>query len=348
MVSRRRFFQLTLTTAAGLALAACGGSAPAPAQSASSAGSAAASPSASGKPAAQRKLVVASTTAAGSQTPLWLAENLHAWDSRGLTVQRQRLAPDIGTKALLTKEIDVLIQSPSAVIPAVLNGNVELVYVGSIFNRSQFAMAAKPAIKTAADLRGKMVATDRPGTTTDFHARVLFPKLGLKFEDVQLVGIGSSDAIFAALMAGKVDAGPIAIPQTFQAQAAGFNILATTYDIKYQNIGPVVQKARVEELTPALIPFLQGVRDGIRAFNSQPDLAKKLIEENTKESDQTVLQKTYDFYTKETQFQEDLEPTMDGIQSMIDFLGETALPEAKGAKAERFVDRRVLDKVPKS
>src|SRR5438876_7961419 len=168
MLSRRAFLQASLSFAAAAAFSACGAASTTPAGSAIGS---AASPAASGK-AGRPKLNVASTTAEGSQTPLWLADNLHAWESRGVNIERQRVNPDIGTKALISKEIDVLIQSPSAVIPAVLNGNVDLVYVASIFNFSQFCMVAKPAIKSAADLKGKLVATDRPGTTTDFHARV--------------------------------------------------------------------------------------------------------------------------------------------------------------------------------
>jgi len=331
------------TAAAGLALAACASASTAPARGSSPAASAAAS----SKPAG-RKLIVASTTAAGSQTPLWLADYLHAWDNRGARVERQRVAPDIGTKALINKDIDVLMQSPSAIIPANLNGNLDLVYVGSIFNYSQFALAVKSSIRSAADLKGKVVGTDRGGTTTDFQTRVLLSKLGLKLEDVQLPAIGASEVIFTALISGRVDAGAIAVPQLFQAEAAGFRLLDNTFDIPYQNIGPVVLRARIDELSPALTPFLQGVRQGIQAFNAQPDLAMKLIEENTKESDPAILKKTYDFYAKDTHFQEDLEPTMEGIQSMIDFLADTAVPAAKGAKAGQFVDRRILDRLTKN
>jgi ABC-type nitrate/sulfonate/bicarbonate transport system substrate-binding protein len=343
-ISRRAFLGASVGAGVSVALAACG--VPGSAQASGRTAASGTAPASASKLAG--KLIVASTTAAGSQTPLWMADYLKAWENRGLAVERKRLAPDIGTKALINKDIDVLIQSASAVIPANANGNVDLVYVGSIFNFSQFALAAKASVRTAAELKGKTIGSDRPGTTTDFQTRVLLTKLGVKPDEVQMPSMGSSDAVFAALLSGKVDAGSIAVPQLFQAEAAGFRLLANTFDIKYQNIGPVVMRSRIPELSSALAVLLQGIRQGIQGFNAQPEVAMKLIEENTKESDRTILQNTYDFYTKDTHFQEDLEPTVEGIQSMIDFLADTVLPSVKSARAEQFVDRRILDQLPRS
>src|SRR5712692_8416854 len=67
MLSRRAFLHASLSFAAAAALSACGAASTAPAGSATGS---AASAAASGK-AGRPKLLVASTTAAGSQTPLW-------------------------------------------------------------------------------------------------------------------------------------------------------------------------------------------------------------------------------------------------------------------------------------
>lgn len=352
VVSRRSFLasaaSLAGMSAATVALAACGG-ASAGVPSASS--SVAASPSAAASvpaSAAALTLKVASTTVAGSQTPLWLAENLHFWSSRGLNVQRLQVNSDIGTKALLSKDIDVLIQSPPAIISADLNGGADLTYVGSIFNHSQFAMAVAPSVQSAADLKGKTIGTDLPGSVTNYQTQVILGKLGLKESDVKLVNLEPSQGIIAALLSGQIQGAPMGIPQPWQAEAKGYRIIVNTFDVKYQNIGPVVLRSRINELRPALTPLLLGIRQGMQAFIAQPDLAKQLIATNTKESDATILQRTYDFYSKDTQYQMDLRPTMEGIQSMIDFLGATTVPAAKNAKPEQFVDLSIIDSLPKS
>lgn len=363
-LSRRELLRtagtLASATAVGLALAACGAAVPAasPATSAASASgpakpaaSAAASAGSSASASAQASLgtlKVASTTSAGTQTPLWLADTLHFWSNRGLNVARSTVNNDIGTKALLAKEIDVLMQSPPPMIAANLNGSIEMVYVGSVFNHSQFALAVPAAIKSAEDLKGKLVGTDLPGSVNNFQTEVMLGKLGLKDSDVKLTPLESSQGIYAALLAGQIQAAPMGVPQPFQAEGKGFHLLVDTFDIKYQNIGPMVLKSRVQELSSKLATLLLGIRDGMQAFAAQPDLAKQLIGTNTKETDQAILQRTYDFYTKDTQFNVSLQPTLEGIQSMIDFLGRTTLPAAKNAKPEQFVDFSILNQIPKA
>ena len=361
ILSRRGFLRsaaLAAAAGAGVALAACGGPAAAPASqpgpaggsaaaSAKPASSASGAASASGQ-ASRGVLKVASTTTAGTQTPLWLAEELHFWTNRGLTVERSIIDSTIGTKALINKDVDVLMQSPPPMIAINANGSVQLVYVGSIYNHSQFGLAVPAEIKTAADLKGKPVGTDLPGSVNYFQTEVMFQKLGLKDSDVTLVPLQSSQGIYAALLQGEIKGAPLGVPQPFQAEGQGFHLLADTFDIKYQNIGPMVLKSRIPELRTRLAALLLGIRDGMQAFTAQPELAKKLISGNTKETDQAILQKTYDFYSKSTQFNLSLQPTLEGIQSMIDFLSQSTIPAAKNAKAEQFVDTSILDQLPAS
>lgn len=344
MIDRRQFLRSACKAAGGVAVLALAGCGSAAAGSGSAAASAKPARSA---PASLGTLKVASTTTAGTQTPLWLAENLGAWTKRGLTVERTQVTADIGTKALIAKEIDVLMQSPPAIVTADLNGGADLTYIASVFNHSQFAMVAQANVQSGADLKGKNVGTDLPGTTSDYQTRILLGKIGLQPSDVGLVKLEPSQGIMAALLSNQIQAGALGVPQPFQLEAKGYRLLADTFDIPYQNIGPVVLKSRIDELGGRLAPLLLGLRDGMQAYVSQPDLAKQLMAKNTKESDQAILQRTYDFYSKDVHFQQDLQPTIEGIQSIIDFLASTILPAAKSAKAEQFVDTHILDQLPK-
>jgi ABC-type nitrate/sulfonate/bicarbonate transport system substrate-binding protein len=353
-VSRRVFLSVVCGGAAAALLAACGGSA-APAASGPNSAAAstkpAASPAGSAKPAASgaaRKLTLVSTSLAGTQSPLWIAEELKLWDKLGLSVDRKRVENALATKMLATKEVDAIVQSPTAVITGNLNGGLDLVYVAALFNYSQFSFQAPASINSGADVKGKSIGTDKPGTTVDFQTKAMLKKLGVQPSEVTLTPLETSQGIFAALTGHKIDIGTISIPQTFQAEAQGFHAIANTYDVPYQNIGIVVSKARLADLTPALIPLLQGLQQAIQAFNTQPDLAKSLIGKNTEETDNGILQKSYDFYTKDTHFQQDLQPTIPGMQNIIDFLAGTILPAAKDTKPAQFIDTSVLEKLPKS
>jgi ABC-type nitrate/sulfonate/bicarbonate transport system substrate-binding protein len=376
-LSRRRFLRRTFAAAgvasAGWLLAACGGAAapasvapsslapaspaasPKPASAPASGGASAkpaASPANASAPASAKPggltLTIASTTTAGSQSPLWMADALHLYADRGLTVKSVLVPSDAAVKVLLAKEVDVLMQAAAPVITANVNGGTDLVYVGSLFNHSQFAMGAPLDIKTGADLKGKLVGTDRPGTTTEYQTKVLLDILGLKLTDVQLRPLGNADTIYAALLSGQLQGGTISQPHTFKIEGQGYHIIADTYKVPYQSLGPVVQKARLNELTPALLQFLDAMRAAIRAYNTQADTAKKVVSTNLKETDQDILDKTYDFYTKQAPFQEDLKPTVEGMIQIRDFLAESSVPKAKDYNVQQLIDNSLLDKLPKS
>jgi NitT/TauT family transport system substrate-binding protein len=358
--NRREFLRLAATAATacatGAALAACGGtgsvapvSAGAATESSSSAGAPAApAASSAARPnTAARTLNVAYLTTGSPQAALWMADAIGAFKKHNVDVSLRFVTAAVAANAILAKEIDLSLQSATAVITANVNGGTDLVYIGSALNHSQFSLHVAPDIKTAADLKGKSIGTDRPGSTGNYGLKVLLAALGVNAGDVILREIGGLEIVYPALLSGQVQAGALIPPPAFQADAAGFHAIANSYKEPYQNVGPVVLRSRLDELGPMLGPFLEGLRDGIRAFNTQPEMALKVIGQYTKETDQAILQQTYEFSTKASPFQEDLEPTLEGIQNMIDFLGDTVIPKAKDAKAAQFVERRFLDQLSK-
>ncbi|HEY8692752.1 MAG TPA: ABC transporter substrate-binding protein [Chloroflexota bacterium] len=279
--------------------------------------------------------------------PLWLAEELQFFDQQHVKVTSQFMESNISTKALIAKEVDVLLQAAASLITADLNGGADLVYVASAYNHAQFSLIVPASIKTVGDLKGKIWGTDKPGTTTDYFTQLLLRLVGLKPSDVELRDLGAAAILVPDLISGQIQAAPVSPPAAFDLEARGFHSLRDTYDQPYQNVGVVVSKARMPELTPALLRFLPAYRQGMQAYAQQPDVAKRVLKQYGKIADQATLDRSYDFYVKETSFQLDMQPTLQGIQYMLDFLS-TAVPAAKTAKPEQFVDTRLLAQVPKS
>ena len=332
---------------AGSASAAASGSAGAPAGSSS--GSAAAKPAASPAGAAAKpgspKLIVTYGANVGSFAPLWMAKEIGAFDKYGVNVDMRFVATATAIQAQVAKEIDVEEVSAAPVITVDVNGNEDLVMIASALNHPILALYTAPSINSADDLKGKLVGSDQPGTPVDFAARLSLSLLGLKPTDVQLRPLGPN-AVLPAMLSGQVPAGVLAPPETFEAEAKGFHVLKDIYSQPYQNIALVAKKSRLDELTPGIKPLLAAFRDGIAAFFDQPAVAMKVQAQYAQITDQAVLQKNYDFYTKTAPFQKDLQFTMDGIQAMIDFLGNSLVPNAKGHKAQEFVDTRFLTGLP--
>jgi len=379
--SRRDFLRLSGIAAGMLGLsgvlAACGGgaapasSAPAaptsaaakpstaaasasakPVASASAKPAASAGAAASGKPAASAasssaaklgsgKLTVSYGSPVGSFAPLWMANAIGAFDKYGVSVDMPLIETNTAVNAMIANQIDVMEVSAAPVITADVNGNVDMVMIASALNHPILALYATADIGNANQLKGKVIASDKPGTPVDYSAQLSLSLLGLKPSDVQLRPIGNSAAITAALLSGQVPAGMEAPPQSFQVEAKGFHLLQDIFSKPYQNVALVARKSRLDELAPRLRPLISAYRDGIQALYDQPDVAMKVIDQYAKVGDPDVLKRTYEFYTKTAPFQKDMQLTTDGIQAMIDFLAGTE-PNIKGKKADQFIDTRFL------
>jgi len=317
-----------------------------PAGSAAASGKPAASPAAGASAGPVPALTVVYVVTAATQSCLWMADEIGAFDKYNTKVNLKFIESAVAVKALVAKEVEVVMQSATAIINANLNGNADLTYVGSVSNHPQGEVVAEASIKTPADLKGKIIGTDKPGTTTDYYTKLALKLMGMQPTDVQFRPIGSGDIVLQALLSGQLPAGTMTPPQSFAAEAKGFNVLQTTFKEEYQGNGAIVQRARMNELAPALKGFLAGVRDGVKAFNEQPDKAKQIIAKYAKIDDPQVLERTYQFHQTSNPFSKDLHPTLPGIQAMLDFLAENGLPEAKNAKPEQFVDLTLLNQLP--
>ncbi|HLQ35844.1 MAG TPA: ABC transporter substrate-binding protein [Chloroflexota bacterium] len=362
MAGSRRFFLAAGAICLAL-LQACGGgpavspaapsakappaSSPSPIAASQPASAAAASQAAATKSGVP-KLIVPYGAIAGSFIPLWMAKAIGAFDKYGVAVEMPYIETSIAVPAMVGKQIDVLESSAAPIITVDINGNEDQVFIASALNHPILGIYAKETIKTAADLKGKVIASDKPGTPLDYAARLSLSLMGLKPTDVQLRPIGSASEVVAAMLSNQVDAGVVAPPQSFQAEVKGFHLLQNIFSRPYQNVGLVAKKSRLDELAPALRALVAAYRDGIVAYNKQPDLAMKVFDEYAKVSDPEVLRKTYDFYRTVAPFEESMQPTMQGLQAMIDFLADSTVPGAKGHKPEEFVDLRFLTDLPKA
>jgi ABC-type nitrate/sulfonate/bicarbonate transport system substrate-binding protein len=279
--------------------------------------------------------------------PLWMAEATKAFEKHGVNVTVRFIQANAAVPALIAKEVDALEISAAPVITADLNGQADLVYVASVLNHSTFVLMAKNGINSAEDLKGKAIASDRPGTPTDYGMQAALALQKLKPADVTIRPLGSSNVILQAMLSGQVDAGLLGQPESFQAETKGFHVLQDTFGIPYQNTGMVALQSRLDQLAPAMPGLLAGLRDGIQTFNQQPDVAVKVLHDYTKEEDQDILKKTYDLHRDRAPFELSLQPTLEGLKAMSTALGET-IPAAKTADPARFVDTRFLKALPKA
>jgi NitT/TauT family transport system substrate-binding protein len=241
--------------------------------------------------------------------------------------------------ALIANEVDAIQISAVPLINASLRG-FDVAFIAGMLNTMIWDLYARPEIKSAEQLKAKIVGTERPGSPVAYGTLVALRKLGLTAKDVQLRILGGSAQITAALLTGQIAAGAAAPPVSFQLDRAGFHSMVTTLDQPYQNVGVVIRRGRMDELAGRLVPLLRAVRAGIDRYYNDKAFTMKVIAKYTKENDPDIIERTYEFYRK-AGFRRELMISEPGIQGILDFLTET-IPEAKKATPAQFFDDRFV------
>jgi len=289
--------------------------------------------------AATRPLRIAYLFTSGTMASMWMAKETGGFAKEGLDVEMISMSSTLALPALLANEVDVIQISAVPLINASLRG-FDAVFVAGLLNTMIWDLYARAEIKSAEQLKGKIVGTERPGSPVAYGTLVALRKLGLAPKDVQLRILGGSEQITAALLTGQIVAGAAAPPVSFQLDRAGYHSMTSTLDQPYQNVGLVVRRARMDELAERLVPLLRSVRAGIERFYNDKAFTMKVIAKYTKENVPEIIDRTYEFYRK-AGFRRELMTSEPGLQGILDFLSEST-PEAKKATPAQFFDDRFV------
>ena len=102
-----------------------------------------------------------------------------------------------------------------------------------------YELMAKPAIKTMADLKGKIVSVGGAKDITRIFFERMLASRGVAAHDVDLIFAGATSARMAALLSGAADAALLTTPYNFHAEAAGYTSLgltAETVDLPFSGV----------------------------------------------------------------------------------------------------------------
>jgi ABC-type nitrate/sulfonate/bicarbonate transport system substrate-binding protein len=292
-----------------------------------------------------RPLRVAYLSTSATMASVWMAKESGALSKHGLDAEVISMPSSSAIPALIANELDVVQVSAAPVITASVRG-LDVVFIAGLLNTMIWDFYVRPEVKNVEQLKGKIVGTDRPGTPVAYGTLVALKKLGYTAKDVQLRPLGSSPQIVAAFYAGQIAGGVGSPPASFQMERSGFRSLVSLLDVPYQNVGLVVRRSRFDELAGRFVPLLRAVRDGIDRYYADKPFAMKVIGKYTKETDQEVLDRTYEFY-KRAGFRREMVTSEPGLQGMMDFLSET-VPETKNAKPAQFFDDRFVRQINSS
>jgi NMT1/THI5 like len=150
------------------------------------------------------------------------AHDLKLFEKYGLDTELVYVSGARPIQAMLGGSIDVSQVGGAATVSAAAQG-ADVVILGTIFSRLNFAVHASPQIKQISDLKGKTLVTGTVGGNTYFAALLFLSRFNwAPNRDVHLIGVGGSREVLGALTQGRFPAGVLTAPTTHLAARMGF------------------------------------------------------------------------------------------------------------------------------
>ncbi len=204
--------------------------------------------------------------------PLWVAMHKGFLKDEGLDVQ-VTFFDNAGRTAdmLRTGEMQFVLRSPEAAIMDAYRGGSLRVIAGGVSRLPHFVIA-QPRIKTLADLRGANfgVLAEKEGTT--YIVQDIAKAAGLGPDDYKISVVGGSPTRWRLLKEGKIDVGLQPIPNSYEAEAAGFTNLGSAIKFvpDWQFTCVNVDQNWAEQNRAVVVRFLRGLQRGRDYMRTSP------------------------------------------------------------------------------
>lgn len=258
----------------------------------------------------------------------------------------QNLAVDImsmgggsrGVEELQAGRLDVMQAGLSSVIRVNQAGG-DLRVVAALSNEILFALFTARNVKTAADLKGGVVAVSTFGSESDATTTLALQRLGLSRNDVTVKEYGDGRQRLAALQAGKIRATVLADPLATIARADGVSVLLDLVPehIPWLFSGIIVRRSDIAARRDLLTRFLKASIEGNYMALADKKRAMAVLGKDLKISSAKVLETAYGNFSDQTP--QNLEPSPTGVQNAL-----KQFP-AVSQKAANYVDTSLLDKL---
>ena len=301
------------------------------------------------------KLNVAYTSTTTNFSIAWVAKLEGIFRKHNLDVELILMqGPSTYLPALLSGNINVLYGGGTAVSRAIAAADPNIVVIGSETRYVPLRLMVTPAIKSAADLRGKKLGVGRAGL--DEYATLFYLEKNnlIPNKDVALIyTTGGIVARAAQMKQGLYDGMAIPPPNEIELEKQGFLELAYFFDLRmsYAGIPYTVTRDFRDKNQRVLTDFMTAITEAIQLYRKNKDVGYRSIVQITRQNDPIVLDKTYRANLQQYEAIQGLPfPWQEGIESMINGFHARFTPAlVKNRDARPYLDpsfvQRAVDRL---
>jgi NitT/TauT family transport system substrate-binding protein len=307
-----------------------------------------------GRALPQDKVRIGLSSVSATSGSIWVAEEKGLFKKHGLDAEVIIIGGGASrvVSSLVAGEIQFSVGGGDAVIRADLRG-ADGVLVASPMKTGLQRLMVRPEIRTPADLKGKTIAVTRFGSASHWVMQLFLRKWGMRTDDIKMLQLGSSPAMFATLEKGGVDGAVFTIPTFFLAEERGYRTLADPVEMEIYYLQNSVDTTRsyIKGNRDQALRVVKVLCEGLAYFQKNKKeslgvLQKKLRIQSAQERDVKYLELSYNlladkFYNRVPY------ANPKAIETTLEFISSEE-PKAKGADPKQFVDESLVREVEAS
>ena len=234
--------------------------------------------SAQGKPEKEKIRIGYAARVVAHSIP-YLAAQAGLFRDEGLQVEVVQTAGSVAPMALIAGEVDFSIMSAFLLIPVSIQSG-DVVMLGAFGRYATMTLISRSEIRTAEELKGKIIGLQRPGDATEINARFALRHLGLDpHKDVSFLYLGSNELMWPALQTKKVAATVLQPPWTLLARKSGMNFLVDLSDLKIEYQGSTLASRRsfIRDNPNVTRRVLRAIVRGVHFFYSRKEESLRIL-----------------------------------------------------------------------
>jgi ABC-type nitrate/sulfonate/bicarbonate transport system substrate-binding protein len=303
---------------------------------------------------AQERVRLGLSSVSATSGSIWVAEEKGLFKKHGIDAEVIVIGGGAArvVSSLLSGEIQFSVGGGDAVIRADLRG-ADGVLVASPMKTGLQRLMVRPEIKSPADLKGKTIAITRFGSASHWVLQLFLRKWGMRTDEIKMLQLGSSPAMFASLENNAVEGAVFTIPTFFLAEERGYRILADPVDMEIYYLQNSVDSTRsyIKRNRDQALRVIKALCEGLAYFRKNKKesieiMQKKLRIQSAQERDVKYLELSYNllvdkFYNRVPY------ATPKAVETTLEFVAADE-PKAKGADPKQFMDESLVREVDAS
>jgi NitT/TauT family transport system substrate-binding protein len=296
--------------------------------------------------AVSQKVKIVYSGFSGGFKPLWIAVEEGLGRKYGLDLESIYAGRTNPGLILASGEAQYSVSAGFGTVQSYALGEKDRIIIASFANTTGSSVFSKPQITKSADLRGKVIATGRPGVVLDTLLRyVLKNRLSLDpTRDVKIVPMGEPPNILPALEKGVVDAAILDTPARWMAKKMGFRELLDFDELGIQVpfIGVSTLKTTVKKSPDTSVKLVATLTDAIQVFKTDKEKSRLVMKKYLRGTSDEILVETYSYFSSTTQ--KFPYPSIEAIRTALEILSNQ-YPQAKSVDPHEVADLSFVKQV---